>query len=195
MKGEKRERILRILLDNPEGNLTAYAIHKKAECSQPWALTYVKKLENMNLLKNTRVIDVYGLYEYWLKIRSPLEYSEYHLKKNPLSIIKDSKLSYALTTYQADRLIHNYLFPSRTDFYILKEDFDSWHKCLLSNGLVGKGNTRIIIADPHLIKNSIKRQGFHLVSNSQLICDLLLEGGVAKDAANRLIRKWYSEFI
>ena len=65
----------------------------------------------------------------------------------------------------------------------------------MSNGLVGKGNTRIIIADPHLIKNSIKRQGFYLVSKSQLICDLLIEGGVAKDAASRLIGKWYSEFI
>jgi len=195
MKGEKRERILRILLDNPDGKLTAYAIHIKAECSQPWALKYLKKLESMKLIKNTKVIDVYSLYEYWLKIRSPIKYSEYHLKKDPLSIIKNSGLSYALTTYQADQLIHNYLFPTRTDFYILREDLDIWHKCLLSNGLVGKGNTRIIIADPHLIKNSIKRRGFYLVSKSQLICDLLIEGGVAKDAANKLIGKWYSEFI
>jgi hypothetical protein len=195
MKGEKRERILRILLDNPGGNLTAYAMHIKAECSQPWALNYLKKLERMKLIKNTKVTDVYSLYEYWLKIRSPIKYSEYHLKKDPLSIIKNSGLSYALTTYQADRIIHNYLFPTRTDFYILREDLDLWHKCLLSNGLVGKGNTRIIIADPHLIKNSIKRRGFYLVSKSQLICDLLIEGGVAKDAANRLIGKWYSEFI
>lgn len=195
MKGDKRERILRILLDNPKGNLSAYAIHIKAECSQPWALTYLKKLESMNLIKNTKVIDAYNLYEYWLKIRSPIEYSEYHLKIDPLSIIKNSGLSYALTTYQADRLIHNYLFPTRTDFYVLREDLDSWHKCLLSNGLVGKGNTRILIADPHLIKNSIKRRGFYLVSKSQLICDLFIEGGIAIDAANRLIGKWYSDFI
>lgn len=195
MKGEKRERILRILLDNPEGNLTAYAIHVKAECSQPWALTYLKKLERMNLIKNTKVIDVYNLYEYWLKIRSPIKYSEYHLKKEPLSVIKNSKLPYALTTYQADRIIHNYLFPTRTDFYILRADLDSWHRYLLSNGLVGKGNTRILIADPHLIKNSIRRSGYSLVSKSQLICDLLMEGGIAIDAANRLIRKWYPDFI
>lgn len=195
MKGEKRERILRILLDNPKGNLTAYAIHIKAECSQPWALKYLKKLESMDLIKNTKVIDVYALYEYWLKTRSPIKYREYHLKKDPLLIIKNSGLSYALTTYQADRIIHNYLFPTRTDFYVLQEDVDSWHKCLLSNGLVGKGNTRIIIADPHLIKNSLKKRGFYLVSQSQLICDLLIEGGVAKDAATILIGKWYSDFI
>jgi hypothetical protein len=195
MKGEKRERILRILLDNPDGDLTAYAVHIKAECSQPWALTYLKKLEGMNLIKNTKIIDVYSLFEYWLKIRNQIEYSEYHLKKEPLSVIKKSKLSYALTTYQADRIIHNYLFPTRTDFYILRKDLESWHNKLLSNGLVGKGNTRLLIADPHIIKNSIKRSGYSLVSKSQLICDLLMEGGVATDAANRLIRKWYSEFI
>jgi len=195
MKGEKRERILRILLDNPDGNLTAYAVHIEAECSQPWALNYLKKLEKMNLIKNTKVIDAYNLFEYWIKIRSPIRYSEYHLKKEPLSIIEESKLKYALTTYQADRIIHNYLFPTRTDFYIMKKDLNLWHKILLSNGLVGKGNTRILIADQHIIKNSIKRKGYSLVPKSQLICDLLMEGGVAIDAANRLIRKWYSDVI
>jgi hypothetical protein len=195
MKGLKRERIIRILLDNPNGNLTAYAIHKKAECSQPWALTYLKKLESKNLIKKTTVIDVYNLFEYWLKIRTPIEYSEYHLKNEPLSIIKTSKLPYALTTYQADRIIQNYLFPTRTDFYILTKDFDSWHNTLLSNGLVGKGNTRILLADPQIIKESIRRNGYVLVSKSQLICDLLMEGGVAIDAAHRLIRKWYADII
>lgn len=195
MKGEKRERILRILLDNPDGNLTAYGIHIKAECSQPWALNYLKKLEKMNLITNTKVIDAYNLFEYWIKIRSPIKYSEYHLKKEPLSIIKESKLKYALTTYQADRIIHNYLFPTRTDFYIMIKDLNLWHKIFLSNGLVGKGNTRMLIADQHIIKNSIKRKGYALVPKSQLICDLLMEGGVAIDAANRLIRKWYADFI
>ncbi|MBS3777790.1 MAG: hypothetical protein KGY50_00685 [Candidatus Thermoplasmatota archaeon] len=195
MKGEKRERILRIVLDNPSGNLTAYAIHKKAECSQPWALTYLKKLERMNFVKKTKVIDVYGLFHYWLNIRSSLKYAEYHLKKDPLQIIKKSKLPYALTTYQADKLIHNYLFPTRTDFYILKKDVDSWHNTLVSHGLVGKGNTKIIIADPHIINHSNQRNGYSIVSTSQLICDLLMEGGVAVDAAQRLIRKWYADFI
>ena len=195
MKGNKRERIIRILLDAPEGNLTAYRIHKKAECSEQWTGSYLKKLEKMNLIKKTKVTDIYGLFKYWLKIRSPLEFAEYHLQKDPLTIIKNSKLSYALTTYQADNLIQRYLFPTRTDIYILKDELDIWHKILLSHGLVGPGNTRIIIADPHLIKNAIKRKGYYIVSKSQLICDLLMEGGVALDAADLLVRKWYSEFI
>ena len=195
MKGEKRERIIRILLDTPDGSLTAYRIHIKAECSEQWTGSYLKKLEKMNLIKITKVTNIYGLFKQWLKIRSPLQFAEYHIQKDPLTIIKNSNLPYALTTYQADNLIHRYLFPTRTDIYILKDDLNLWHKKLLSNGLIGAGNTRIIIADPHLIKNSIKQKGFFIVSKSQLICDLLMEGGVAIDAGNLLIRKWYSEFI
>jgi hypothetical protein len=195
MKGEKRERIVRILLDTPDGSLTAYRIHKKAECSEQWTGSYIKKLENMNLVDNTKVIDIFGLFEYWLKIRPPLQIVEYHLQKNPLTIVKNSKLLYALTTYQADNLIHRYLFPTRTDIYVYKSELNLWHKTLSAQGLIGAGNTRIIIADPHIIKNSIKQKGYNIVSKSQLICDLLMEGGVAVEAANLLIRKWYSEFI
>jgi len=195
MKGDKRERIIRILLDKPDGSLTAYRIHIKAECSEQWTGSYLKKLENMNLIDKTKVTNIYGLFEHWLRIRPPLQFAEYHLQKDPLTIIKNSNLSYALTTYQADNLIHRYLFPTRTDIYVLKNQLDIWHKALLSHGLIGAGNTRIVIADPHLIKNSIKQKGYSIVSRPQLICDLFMEGGIAIDAANLLIRKWYSEFI
>lgn len=195
MKGDKRERIIRLLFDTPDRSLTAYRIHIMAECSEQWVGSYLKKLENMNLIKKTEVINIYGLFEHWLKIRSPLQFAEYHLQKDPLIIIKNSHLSYALTTYQADNLIHRYLFPTRTDIYVLEDELDLWHNTLLHHGLIGTGNTRIIIADPHLIKHSMKQKGYFIVSKSQLICDLLMEGGVAIDAANLLIRKWYSELI
>jgi hypothetical protein len=195
MKGDKRERIIRILLDTPDGSLTAYRIHIKAECSEQWTGSYLKKLEKMNLIKDTRVINIYGLFDHWLRIRPPPEFAKYHIQNDPLTIIKNSNLSYALTTYQADNLIHKYLFPSRTDIYILKDELNKWHNIFLSNGLVGAGNTRVIIADPHIIKNSIKQEGFSIVSKPQLICDLFMEGGVAVDAANLLVRMWYSEFI
>ena len=195
MKGDKRERIIRILLETPDGSLTAYRIHIKAECTEQWTGSYLKKLENMNLIKKTKVTDIYGLFEHWLKIRSPLQYAEYHLQNDPLTIIKNSNLSYALTTYQADNLMHRYLFPTRTDIYILKDELDLWHKALLAHGLIGTGNTRIIIGDPHLIEHSTKKKGFFIVSGPQLICDLFMEGGVAVDATNLLVRKWYSELI
>ncbi|MBE3136424.1 MAG: hypothetical protein IMZ43_03395 [Thermoplasmata archaeon] len=196
MKGDKRERIIRILLNNPDGGLTAYRIHLEAECSQPWALSYLKKLENMAFLKKTKVNDVYGLFEYWLKIRSAPQCADYHLKSDPLKTIRSSGLSYALTTYQAENLLHGYLFPTRTDFYILPDELNLWHNHLITNGLVGAGNTRVIIADPAIVnKQTINHKGYALVSRSQLICDLLMEGGVAMEAATMLISEWYSEVL
>ena len=196
MKGDKRERIIRILLDTPDGSLTAYRIHLEAECSQPWALSYLKKLEKMSFIKKTKVTNVYGLFEYWLKIRPPLQCADYHLQSDPLKIIKGSNLSYALTTYQAENLVHGYLYPTRTDFYILKDQLNLWHNYLISNGLVGAGNTRLIIADPCIVKKHIlKHKGYNVVSKSQLICDLLMEGGVTVEAANILILEWYSGLL
>lgn len=149
----------------------------------------------MNLIKKTRVIDVIGLFNHWISIRIPPHYAEYHVQKDPLELIKNTTHPYALTTYQADKILHGYLFPTRTDLYVLKENVDDWHHTFLSNGLVGSGNTRILISDPHIIKNSFKKQDFSLVSKPQLISDLLMEGGVAVDAANLLIKRWYHDII
>jgi len=195
MKGDKRERILRILLDTPDGSLTAYRIHKKADCSEQWTGLYLKKLEKKGLIQKTKVTNIQSLFDHWLAIRRPMQYIEYHLKKEPLSLVTKSKLLYALTTYKADSLIHQYLFPTRTDLYILQEEVNLWYKTLKPYGLIGPGNVRLIIADPHIITTSIKKNAYILVSKPQLICDLFLEGGVAVDAAHLLIRKWYSEFI
>ncbi len=195
MKGEKRERIIRTLLLAPNGNLTAYRIHQKADCSEQWVGSYLKKLESMDLIKKTRVIDVIGLFNHWISIRIPPRYAEYHVQKDPLEIIKNTSKSYALTTYQADKIIHRYLFPTRTDLYILNDDLNYWHHTFLSNGLVGPGNTRVLISDPHIIKDTFKKQGFSLVSKPQLISDLLMEGGVAVDAADLLIKRWYHDLI
>lgn len=195
MKGEKRERIIRTLLEEPTGSLSAYRISKKTECSEQWVGSYLKKLESKNLVKHTKVTDIVGLFTYWISIRAPPKYAEYHLQKDPLTIIKNQKCPYALTTYQADRLTQNYLFPTRTDIYILEEDLKYWHKAFLSNGLVGPGNTRILIADEHIIKNAKKKQGYLVVSNPQVICDLLMEGGSAVDAAHLLLKRWYHESL
>lgn len=195
MKGDKRERIIRILLDTPDGSLTAYRIHRKAECSEQWIGSYLKKLEKKGLINKTKVLDVYGLFEHWLSIRPPLQYTEYHLQKDPLSVLKDTKLTYALTTYQADYLIHRYLFPTRTDTYILYDELNLWQNILLAHGLIGPGNMRLLRADPHLLKNSIKQNDYIIVCKPQLICDLFMEGGASVDAAELLVRKWYSDIL
>src|SRR4030067_1604953 len=140
-RGTIRERIIRVLLDEPNGALTKYQLAKKAESSSPWAHEFINKLEDQKFVRGTTVIDFTGLVNYWLQIKTKPEKKEY-MHKNPISIIRKAKLTYALTTYQAENLVQHYLLPSRTDLYIKKEEAAQWHQLLTNKGLVGKGNVR-----------------------------------------------------
>lgn len=172
----------------PEGSLTKYKLAKKAESSFPWAHEFLNKLEDRKLVKGTKVTDYAGLINYWLQVKTKSEKKEY-MHKDPINLIKKLKLPYALTTYQAENLVQHYLFPSRTDIYIKTEDAKEWHAQLTVEGLVGKGNVRLLITDPHVLYGSLRRQGLTVVSIPQLIIDLLEEGGVCTEAAEKLIQK------
>jgi hypothetical protein len=187
-RGTIQERITRALLNEPEGSLTKYRLAKNAEASFPWTHEFLRKLERERLIRDTRVTDYSGIIKYWLKIKTKPQKKEY-MHKDPISILKHAHTQYALTTYQAENLIQHYLFPSRTDLYIRAEDTEKWHSLILQNGLVGKGNVRLLTTDAHVFYNSMKRQGLSVVSVPQLIVDLFEEGGVCTEAAEKLLQK------
>jgi len=139
-------------------------------------------------LKHKRIKKIYGL---WLKIKKKLKYREY-LIKEPLEILKKTKLDYALTTYFAESLVQSYLFPLRYDIYIKEEDLDKWHKLLIKDGFYGKGNFRILIYDDFKFLDKIifnfKNIKLKLVSKPQLIVDLMQENGPAREAAEMLMK-------
>ncbi|MEA3343756.1 MAG: hypothetical protein U9Q92_06345 [archaeon] len=186
-RGTIQERIIRTLLNNRRG-ITIYAISKQSQSSYAWTHEFLKKLEKKNLIEGTKVTSFKKLLSFWKAIRTKPKKREYMLQ-NPEIILKKANLEYALTTYQAENLIQNYLFPSRIDFYIKEKDTDKWHKILSKNGLVGKGNIRILITDDHALYNTSKKQGLTIVSLPQLILDLLEEGSVCEEAAEMLIKK------
>lgn len=187
-RGLVRERVLRILLNNPSGSLTKYRIAKLSEGAYPWIHELLKKLEKEGVIKGTKVKDFKKLVTLWQKWQVKPSKKEYMLRK-PLEVLKNAKLQYALTTYQAENIVQNYLFPSRIDFYIDPKDKEKWHRMLSKEGLVGKGNTRILIGDKHVFYNSFERDGLKIVSTPQLIVDLLNEGGVCVEAAESLLEK------
>ena len=187
-KGVLRERIIRVLLNEPDGTLTKYRIAKKAECSFPWAHEFLGKLQALRLLKGTKVTDYAGLIKYLLQVKTKPDKKEY-MHKDPISLIKKASLPYALTTYQAENLVQHYLFPSRTDIYIKTGDAEKWHEIITREGLVGKGNLRLLLTDSHIFYESFKRQDLTIVSIPQLIIDLFDEGGVCTEAAERLLEK------
>ncbi len=192
-RGLVRERIIRVLLNTPGGNLTKYRVAKLAKAAYSWVHDFLKDLENKGLIKNTRV-NYRELVSLWRAFRIVPNKKEY-MVKNPLEILKSTKLKYALTTYAAENLVQKYLFPSRIDFYIDPKDKVKWHNILSQEGLVGKGNTRMLIGDTHVFYNLSEKEGLKTVSIPQLILDLLLEGGPCAEAAEMLIEKEEEQIV
>ncbi len=189
MRGRKRERVLRVLLNEPDGILTKYKIAKLSECSREWVIEFLRKLEEQSLVEETKIHDYNKLIEYWSRVRLKPEHRDYMLRE-PLELLRKTELKYALTSYQAENLVQHYLFPSRTDLYILQEELTKWHKAIVAGGgLVGKGNLRLLIADRHVFYKVSRIQELTVVSLPQLIVDLLAEGGPCVDAAQLLLEK------
>jgi hypothetical protein len=188
-RGRCRERIIRVLLNEPEGELTKYKIAKNAECSFSWTHEFLSQLEAMKFIKETKVKDFSGLIEYWRTIKTKHVKKKY-MYKDFLELLKKQSMQYALTTYQGENLVQYYLFPSRIDVYIRKEDTNQWHELIVEKGLVGRGNVRLLIADKHVFYGSFERDGLKIVSIPQLIVDLFEEGGICEDAAERLLNAY-----
>ena len=188
MRGLKRERILRVLLTELK-LLSKNELSKRAQCTRQWVILFLRELEKKKLVKETKVVNPAGLIKYWLTIhKKPKKYREYMVKE-PLRLLKKIKLNYALTTYQAENIIQHHLFPSRIDFYIKEEDVQTWHSHLLEEGLYGKGNVRITVAEEQVTYGKRKINGLFMVSLPQLIIDLYIEGGPAAEAAEMLLVK------
>lgn len=187
-RGYVRERILRVLLNNQKENLTKYKIVKLAKANISWVIEFLRKLEKQGLVEGTRVKSYRGLVNMWKSIRKDPDVREY-MVRDILELLKKTDMKYALTTYSAENLVQKYLFPSRTDFYILKKDQQNWHKTLAEKGLVGKGNVRVLITDEHVFYNSSVREGLTIVSIPQIIVDLMAEGLVAEEAAEMLLKR------
>jgi len=187
-RGRIRERVTRILLNEPRGTLTMYRISKEAKCSFPWVHEFIRKLEAKGLVNKTKVKDYSGLVKYWLETKTKADKQEY-MHRAPLNLLKRTRLQYALTTYQAENLVQHYLFPSRIDLYIRREDAEQWYELVTKEGLVGKGNLRLLTSDDHVFYGSFKHGGLNIVSLPQLIVDLLEEGGVCVTAAEKLLEK------
>lgn len=188
MRGDKRERILRVLLSSKE-ELSKSGLSRRAECSRQWVILFLRELEKKKLVKGNLPTGRKKLMQYWISIsKKPKKYRSYMVKE-PLELLKKTRLEYALTTYQAENIVQHHLFPSRVDLYVKKSDLDGWHSLMTKNGLYGKGNARIIIADEHAMHGKRVINGLSIVSMPQLIVDLTNEGGSCKEAAEMLMKR------
>lgn len=188
MRGDKQERILRVLLNSKEA-LSKSEISKRAECTRQWVIMYLRELETKKFVKSTTPENRKKLLEYWISIsKKPRKFRSY-MVRDPLRLLKECKLDYALTTYQAENIVQHHLFPSRIDIYIREKDLGGWHSLITKNGLYGKGNFRIIMTDEHVMFGKRKIGRLSIVSIPQLIVDLSNEDGPCQEAAEMLMRR------
>ena len=192
MKTETRtvfkSRIARILLNSPDGDLSKYRVAKLAGCTYPWAHALLKKMGDGGLVDGTRVLDFGALFSWWVRWQPPYAHRDYMIR-DPLTTLHGAGMQYALTTYRAENTIQNYLFPSRTDLYVKHKEMVAWHKVLARDGLVGRGNVRILYGDDHVFYKSSHTSGLTIASVPQIISDLYAEGGPCEEAADMLTEK------
>lgn len=193
-RGYVRERILRVLLNHYKERLTKYRIAKEAKANIAWVIKILRRLEKEGSVQGTEVKDYHKIILLWKNWKMTPEKREYMIR-DPLELLKKTDMTYALTTYSAENLVQKYLFPSRVDFYIDPDDLAKWHKLLSENGLVGKGNVRVLMTDKHVFYNAIVKEGLSIVSIPQLIVDLLTEGAVAAEAADMLLEKEEKDIV
>jgi len=185
-RGFKRERLLRVLLNHPTGDLSKRALSREADTTDAWAVKLTNQLEHRGLIEGTTVKDPYGLYKYWQDTRIPPSKLQVALQ-SPVNVIQETGLTHAFTTYQAENAHQGYLFTSNTAVYIDPDEIKDWLSIIEENGLIGGGNTEFRVIDPHVFYNIETVNEIQTVSVPQLIVDLLDEGGPCVEAAERLI--------
>lgn len=186
---KNKESVLRILLNNPDGSLSKYALAKLSKTSFSWTHDILKCLEDKKLIKKTKVLNFRNLFNYWLNIHKKPKVMVYSIQ-DPIKILKKTKMDYALTTYMAENLIQNHLFTSRIDIYIKEKDLKKWHALLCREGLYGGGNFRIFVGDNNVFYNQNTIKSLKVVSIPQLILDLFVEGGICVEAAEMLLKRY-----
>lgn len=189
-RGVKQERMLRVLLTHPDGELSKYRVAQVADVSEPWVREYTERLAAEGWLDETTVLEPRALYDEWWEVRVAPTQVAVSLQQ-PMDMLAGTELAYALTTYQAENLVQGFLFLSTTDLYVRPAEAAEWTRVIEEQGLLGGGNTRLRVTDGHVFYNQRERDGYPVVSTPQLIVDLLDEGRPCTEAAERLIDTVY----
>lgn len=188
--GVKVERIYRVLLEISNSERTVYRIAKDAGADYHWTVNTLAELERAGIVRGASVRRPKDLFRIWARRPTSTVFREYNVQ-DPVALLQGITLPFSLTTYYAEQLTGNYLFPRSYDVYIHTEDAMKWHGALMEHGLAGKGNFRIFAGDEHIFWKNRTVNGVPVVSIQQLIVDLLREGDLATEAAELLVRRFY----
>ena len=187
----KNVRIIKNLLQQPKGKWTKYGLAKASGCSRQWVIYFLRDLEKNKYVSGTKVIDIMGLTKYGATIiLAPLRTVDCYYQK-PLRLLRGAGNDYAITTTYAENAISHHLFKTRCDAYVTEARFKRLWPEIVKEGLLGKGNLRLIIpSDERIISEAVLVRGIRYVSLGQLMIDLVNEGGVGIEAVEELVKKY-----
>lgn len=186
----KNVRIIKHLLQRPDGEWTKYGLAKASGCSRQWIIYFLRKLEGIGLVTGTKVNDIMGLAKYGASILPPpIRSVEFH-HQHPLEALKAAKNEYAITTTYAENEITYHLFKTRCEAYVTEAALKRVWKKAVKEGLLGRGNLRLIVpVDPMVITEAFIIRGLRIVSQGQLMIDLMKWGGVGVQAVEEMVRR------
>ena len=69
-----------------------------------------------------------------------------------------------------------------------------WYDHITKEGLLGAGNTRLLIYDDHVLYNRQKIDGLWVASIPQVMVDLKREGGVCGEAFEMMVGRYVSRY-
>ena len=190
VRGDKQERMLRILLSRTQPKRTWYSIAKEAESSYGSAHRFLSELSKKGFIDKAGVRDPSSLFRYWATRKDKRLFREYHVQ-NPDAVLRDMDMDYLLTGYFAEGLVGGYLFPRFREFYVMAKNAKEWDSTLMTKGVAGRGNVKVILADDHVFYERQEIEGWPVVSVQQLIVDLMRTGAECAEAADLLIRREY----
>ena len=113
-KRNKTARIYQVLLSIPYKKRTPYSIAKLTGISPSWVYYVLDILESKGLIVDTEVIQPRELLLDWANRPGRRRFREYHIR-NPEKVLLRSQIEYVLTSYFAENLVGQYLFPRYFD--------------------------------------------------------------------------------
>ncbi len=194
MRNVKKKRLLALLLEMDKDNKTKSALAKKIGSSRTWIIKFLREMTEKKYVRDFEVINPKAIFDLFHLLQNKKRtVRSYSIADTPAflnwMIMTKVKREYAFTTYQAENMVQQYLFPHKIEFYVKKEDVEAWHHDLSAKGLYGGGNVSLIVEEYDELFNKRKIGKWWIVNIPQLISDLFRENGPATEAGEMLFEK------
>jgi len=210
MATPSRDRIMRTILAgaaprisgaDPHALDSSYALQKATGISYSYVHRTLHELAQLKLIEfkprqPIKLLAPVQTYEWWAK-------NHRHPKRVPLhtpnatwalDFLRQENVEFAITTYHAESVYQGHLFNRRLDIYVPTQELERLKiKMVGSGALLGGSNTRLWADEAGVISESSPRGQvpYPVVPLPQLILDLWLERGSAREAADMLLERAY----